>query len=158
MVYTSLIFIDSAQLVRFLSHFANLSASTSLILFSTLSSTIAIRSFMAGIFEVLVSTSSPAWTFFNHATQATYFKTVDLLFSILSKQCSYAFPTNLYCSTCGISNWFLLNTQYVFISLLSTSIFNASADKQSLPKVSSFSVFNLLLIRSLDIRLLTRLP
>ena len=55
MVYISLIFIDSAQLVGFWSYFANLSASTSLILFSTLSSTIATRSFMAGIFEVSVS-------------------------------------------------------------------------------------------------------
>ena len=63
MVYISLIFIDSAQLVGFWSYFANLLAATGLVLFSTLSSTIAIRSFMAGIFEVLVSTSSPAWTF-----------------------------------------------------------------------------------------------
>ena len=103
MVYISLIFIDSAQLVGFWSYFADLSASTSLILFSTLSSTIAIRSFMAGIFEALVSTIGPAWIF-SYAAQATYFKTVDLLLSIVSEQCSYAFPTDLYCSTCDISN------------------------------------------------------
>ena len=136
MVYISLIFIDSAQLVGFWSYFANLSAATSLILFSTLSSTIAIRSFMAGIFEVLVSTSSPAWTF-RLCNPGDLLQVLFFYFQFLQNNVFMLFDQSLLFNSWHSPTGFLFNVQYVSISLL-LPVFSMQARRQSFYQCFSF--------------------